>query len=183
MTQRIVCNIGCNIGMLAALALTACGDDDGGNTCGVTDQTVSGATLTAGTATFGYGDFIWGQNNDCGTTSVTIRGGQTGPAASGFGLGLCVPNPAAIGSGAVSFADRSVIQLVGASASGGGCTYTPAIDAAPIGTVTFAGFCTTSGTVFKVTFEALVPGRKQCTGQAAEGAELVLAGTALIRPQ
>lgn len=169
--------------LLVALVAAACGDDDGDATCGVTDQTVSGAVLTAGDATFGYGNFIWGQNNDCGTQSVTIRGGQTTPQSSEAGIGLCVKNPGAIGAAAVSFASTSVIELVGASAKGGGCTYTPALDAQPVGTVTFEGFCTTAGTIYKVTFDAIVPGRKTCGGGAPEGIELDLSGTALIRPQ
>lgn len=176
MSARFPCTL------LAALAAAACGGGDD-TTCGVTDQTVSGATLTAGGESFGYGDFIWGQNNDCGTQSVTIRGGQTSPQAAEAGLGVCVRNPGAIGGLPVSFADRNVIELVGASASGGGCTYTPAIDAQPIGTVTFEGFCTTAGTIYKLTFDAIVPGRKVCGGGAPEGVELDLAGTALIRPQ
>jgi hypothetical protein len=176
MTLRTPC------ALLLAASLAACGDDDGA-TCGVTDQTVSGATLAVDGTSFGYGDFIWGLNNDCGTSSVTIRGGQTSPASSSFGIGVCIRNPGAIGGAAVSFADRSVIELVGASAEGGGCTYTPALDAAPIGTVTFEGFCTTAGTIYKMTFDALVPGRRVCGGGAPEGVSLDLAGTALVRPQ
>jgi hypothetical protein len=166
----------------ALLAILSCGDDDGGE-CGVADQTVSGATLSTDGVTFGYGNFIWGLNNDCGQSSVTIRGGQVSPEPATAGLGLCLPNPGAIGSAPLSFANTAVVQLVGASAENDGCSYTPAFDAQAIGDVTFEGFCTTEGTIYKVTFDAVVPGRKVCEGGEPEGIMLDLAGTALVRPQ
>lgn len=168
------------IAVCLLLTLAACGDDDA--TCGVNDSQVSGATLSASGQSFGYGDFIWGLNNDCGVDSVTIRGGQKTPEVSLDGIGLCLKQPAAIGTAAVSFADRSVIELVGASASTGGCSFTRAADASPIGTVTFAGFCTTTGTTFSVSFAATVPGRKDCDG-TVESATLTLGGTALVHAQ
>lgn len=168
--------------LLLATAATGCGDD-GGATCGVTDQTVSGATITVDGQSFGYGGFIWGLNNDCGQNSVTIRGGQVSPETSELGIGLCLPNPGAVGSAPLSFGSTTVVQLVGASASAGGCIFTPAFDAQAIGDVTFEGFCTTAGTIYKLTFDAIVPGRKVCAGGAPEGVTLELAGTALVRPQ
>ena len=168
--------------VLLATAATGCGGE-GGETCGVTDQTVSGATITVDGQGFGYGGFIWGLNNDCGQNSVTIRGGQVSPETSELGIGLCLPSPGAVGTAPLSFASAGVIQLVGASASAGGCTFTPAFDAQAIGEVTFEGFCTAAGTIYKVTFDAIVPGRKVCTDGTPEGVTLELAGTALVRPQ
>jgi hypothetical protein len=164
------------------LALAACGGDDA-STCGVTDTSVSGVTLAASGETFGYDNFIWGQNNDCGVNSVTIRGGQVSPETSTAGIGLCIKQPGAVGTAAVSFADRTVIELVGATASAGDCSFGPAADASPIGTVTFTGFCTTVGTTYKVSFAAMVPGTKNCGPGNIEGTTLTLAGTALIHSQ
>ena len=166
--------------LLAMMLLVGCGDDDGNGECaGVGDAGVSGATIAADTMTFGYGNFDWGKHNDCGTESITIQGRQVSPP-SDFGIGLCLPNPDAIGSAAVSLADTSLVELRGASAQSSTCIYQFLSTATPTGTVTFGGFCTTSGASFTVTFNGSVAGMKTCTGAAPEGTTLTLGGTALV---
>jgi hypothetical protein len=169
---------------LFMVLLWGCGGDDGDGECvGVGDAgAVSGATITAGGETFAYGNFIWGANNDCGMNSITITGPQVTPAATGFGIGLCIPNPARITSAPAPLSDRTIVELVGASAMGGGCSYLPAAAAIPSGTVTFGGFCTTAGANFTMTFAGQIAGTRTCTG-APEPVTIQLGGTAIVTPR
>jgi hypothetical protein len=172
----------------AAFILLACAGacgGGGGETCtGVGDAGVAGATITAGGETFVYGNFDWGFNNDCGMRSITIQGGQVTPPAQGFGIGLCVPVVERIGSGPATLADRNVVELVGASASNGDCSFLPSAGAMPSGTVTFGGFCTEPGASFTVTFAGQISGTRSCTsGGAPQPVTIQLGGTALVSPR
>jgi hypothetical protein len=166
--------------LLLMVLLAGCGDDAGPGECtGVGDAGVSGATLAVDDTSFGYGNFDWGKHNDCGTESITIQGRQVSPP-SDFGLGLCLPDPSAIGAAAVSLADTSLVELRGASAQSASCIYQFLATATPTGTVTFGGFCTASGASFTLTFNGSVAGMKTCTGGAPEAVTLALGGTALV---
>ena len=162
------------------LLASACGDDGGGACVGVGDAGVPGATITVGAESFGYGGFLWGENNDCGPDSVTVQGGQTSPP-SDFGIGLCVPDPDAVGAGPVPLG--SLVELRGAAAEAAGCVYQYTSTATPSGTVTFGGLCTAAGASFTVSFAATVPGTRTCAGGAAEPITMTLGGTALVTPR
>jgi hypothetical protein len=161
------------------VGLAACGN--GAEECrGVGDAGVSGATITVGSETFGYGGFDWGKNNDCGPESVTIQGRQVSPP-SDFGIGLCLPRPDDLGAAPVPLSDRTRIELRGAAAQAGGCTYQFSSSAAPSGTVTFGGLCTTAGAAFTMTLAGTVAGTRTCADAGpAEPITLVLGGTALV---
>jgi hypothetical protein len=166
--------------LLAIVLLAGCGDDGGNGECtGVGDAGVSGATISVDNQTFGYGNFDWGKHNDCGVEQ-RHHPGPAGHAPSDFGIGLCLPNPDAIGSAPVSLADRSLVELQGASAQSSTCIYQFLATATPTGTVTFGGFCTTSGASFTVTFAGSVAAMRTCTGGAPEATALNLGGTALV---
>jgi len=172
--------------ILASLILLGCGD--GGTTppeCGVAPDAGSGvATITVGTDVYDYSGFHWGKNNDCPATgsavvSVTIRGNQTGKAS---GLGLCLPRPDLIASAAIDLGDSTRVQLVGATAVAGACTSTMG-PTKPIGTVTFAGFCTEAGTTFAMTLAGQVEGTKTCGTGPSTPVTLVIGGQTLVVAQ
>ena len=172
------------------MLLAACSDPAGKKCSGVADGGSAGEiTLGAGGNTFGYSQFTWGENNDCPASgaqvvSVTISGAQTRPEVVGFGIGLCLPRPDRIGSAPVMLSDSALVQLVGASGSGGGCVVAPTSGAVPSGTVTFSGFCTTAGESFTMTLSGSVSGTRTC-GDAGvpEAVTLALAGSALVSPR
>ncbi len=177
---------------LVLVLVAACGNGDSPGECrGLPDGGVAGATgvtLGDGTSSFRYDAFLWGENNDCpaagsSIVSVTINSAQTDPP-SDLGIGLCLPRPDVIGAGPISLADRNLVELVGASGSGDGCVLQPSFTTMPSGTVTFAGFCTTAGSSFTVTFAGSIAGTRTCEGGApAENVTLTLAGTAIVRPR
>jgi hypothetical protein len=176
--------------ILVLFLAASCGDSGNKKCSGVPDGGAAGeVTIAAGGDTFGYGHLTWGENNDCPASgsqivSVTISGAQTRPEAVGFGIGLCLPRPDRVGSAPVSLSDTSLVQLVGASGSGGGCVIAPSSGAAPSGTVTFTGFCTTAGESFMMTLAGSVSGTRTC-GDAGvpQAVTLALAGTALVVPR
>lgn len=171
-------------GILLVCAACGGGDGGGGECTGVGDAGAPGATLMVSGETFGYDNFLWGSNNDCGMSSVTISGPQVTPSATGFGIGLCIPNPARIGSTSVPLSDRTIVELVGASARSATCSFLPAAAAVPTGTVTFGSFCTVAGASFTMTFAAQVPGTRSCQDAGApEPVTLQLGGTAVVRPR
>ncbi len=160
--------------LVILLFVPACGGDGGGLPDGA-------ATITVGAQVTSYGGFIWGKNNDCGATSVTIRGHQSDDDESG--IGLCLPRPDLLGGAAVDLADADVVQLVGATATAAGCTTTLASSAIASGTVTFPGFSTASGASYQMTLAGQVDGTRTCASGPGEAVTMVLGGTVRIDPQ
>jgi hypothetical protein len=158
--------------VLALLLLCACGGDD--------PPPPTGATLTVAGETFRYDGFIWGLNNDCGMRSVTIVGSQVEPAVTGPGIGLCLPDPDRVGAAPLPLADEALVELVGASAEGGGCLYARVPAAAASGTVTFAGLRTTAGARYTMSFAGSVAGTRSCGGGDPEPVTLELGGAARV---
>jgi hypothetical protein len=168
---------------LAVTALAACGDDDG-QTCGTDAPAPAEAVLVAvGDLDFSYGGFHAALAGDCplepgSRGSVTIAGQQTGTS---FALTLCIRREDDVVSGqAISLADATFVQVVDASAlDADGCTYGKDISAEPTGTVTFDGFCTTSGTQLNMTLAGAIGGVKTCTG-GSDPVTLTLSGSVLV---
>ena len=165
----------------------ACGDDGPAAACGVAAGTPAGAaTIAIGSDTVSYVGFQWGQNNDCtaagaSVVSVTLRGHQSD--APDFGLGLCLPRPDRIGATPVDLADASLVRLVGAGAQVGGCQVGMAPDSTPTGSVTFAGFCTESGTRFLVSLSGQTPGIETCGSGPSQQVTMLLGGQVLVEAQ
>jgi hypothetical protein len=180
------------LALLAALALSACGGDDGpdagGELCGpggVTDA-VGVAPATSEPATFGQ--FHSSANNDCtapgdGPTSLTIQGTQVDPADPARFLVLCLPSPDLIGQEPVSIADDSLVQLVDLVAMpADGCRVELDRDRAPSGTISFGGYCADGGDPagYALSFDVQVPVLRTCGEDEPEAIEAALDGAAPV---
>jgi hypothetical protein len=171
--------------MRACLLLLVCGcGGDGGESCpGPGDAGVAGVVATSASDTATYGDFRWGANNDCpaagsSVVSVTVIGEQVGSAMMA-GIGLCFPRPDLIDGTPVELSDTTKVLFESMTAQVGDCRYTKAASA-PLGTVSFGGFCTQVGAAFSIQFSGGVPASKQCGGGPTELVTMSLSGTAAV---
>lgn len=171
--------------LAASVLLTGC---SGGSECGVTsDAGDAPLTMSVVGETFAYESFTSSQNNDCpagGTTVVSVTVGGT-QVDTGFPFTLCLPRPDRIDASPLSLADRTMIQVVDVSARGqDGCTYALGV-AAPMGTATFAGFCTNVGKAYHLTLAGAVAGTQSCPTDAGAPVQaavtLGLSGTATVQ--
>ena len=165
------------------LLVCACGGDDGGSCPGPGDAGVAGVVAASGSDMAAYGDFRWGANNDCpaagsSVVSVTVIGVQVGSGEMA-GMGLCFPRPDLIDDMPVNLSDTSKVLFESMTAQVGPCHYTKA-SGAPLGTVSFGGFCTELGAAFSIHFSGGVPANKQCGGGPTELVTMSLSGSAAV---
>jgi hypothetical protein len=123
--------------------------------------------------------------------SVTIEG----PQQNGHGgIGLCLPRPDLITGEPISLTDATKVNLVSLSASvgdtiyqdggiGAGCSY-DLVPGSATGMITFAGFCTATGTSWAMSLAGTVSFSQECIPSVPEHTTtFTLAGTISVGPR
>jgi hypothetical protein len=110
--------------------------------------------------------------------SVTVIGEQVGSAMTA-GIGLCFPRPDLIDGTPIELSDATKVLFESMTAQVGDCRYTKA-SGAPVGNVSFGGFCTQIGAAFSIHFSGGVPANKQCGGGPTELVTMSLSGSAAV---
>ena len=172
--------------LTVVLLSVACSDP--ADPCGATvDASSSGLTASVGSDVVTFGNFNSSENNDCpaaGTTviSVTIEADQVGPTTCTprCTFNLCLPRPDLLNGETVSLADADRVRVDTLAARTGDCLTVRSTRAAPTGTVTFHGFCTTAGTEWVLAIDGTVPATRTCGAGAPEDTEIDLRGEANV---
>jgi hypothetical protein len=172
---------------LALVVCVAC-SDPADNPCGATaDAAPTGITGSVGGDVVTYGEFQSSENNDCPATdstviSVTIEATQVGPTTCtpSCTFNLCLPRPDLLNGETVSLADPDRIRVDTLATRSGDCVTVRSTRAAPSGTATFRGFCTTAGTRWVLALDGMVPATRTCGAGAPEDTEIELSGEANV---